>query len=75
MVENTKLESTEEAELMGDLQAMGQERMAEETKVDLATWLGRPGKRGVEGPREKKKSSSHLPVAGIPSLNWIMQLQ
>ena len=74
MVENTKLESTEEEELMGDLQAVGQERLAEETIVDLATWLGRPGKRGVEGPREKK-SSSHLPVVGIPSLTWIMQLQ
>lgn len=73
MVENAKHESTE-AELVGDMQAAGQERMVEETKVDLATWLGRPGKRGVQGPREKK-SSSHLPVAGIPSLTWIMQLQ
>lgn len=74
MAENTKHESTE-AELAGDVQAAGQERMVEETKVDLATWLGRPGKRGVQGPREKKKSSSHLPVVGIPSLTWIMQLQ
>lgn len=74
MAENTKHESTE-AELMGDVQAAGARKNGEETKVDLATWLGETRKRGVQGPREKKKSSSHLPVVGIPSLTWIMQLQ
>lgn len=75
-MENIKPKSTEEAALAGeDVKAAGQERTAEETQVGLAMWRGRPGKRGAEGPREEKKSSSLLPVAGIPSLTWIMQLQ